>query len=58
MDIHKQLISVVPVFELYEVEIYSELVTSLFCSVFCLQDSLMLLCKAVVYHSIYFRLFQ
>ena len=35
MDIHKQLISVVPVFELYEVEIYSELVTSLFCSVFC-----------------------
>ena len=58
MDIHKQLISVVPVFELFEVEIYSELVTSLFCSAFCLQDSLMLLCKAVVYHSIYFHLFQ
>ena len=52
MDIHKQLIAVAPGFELYKVEIYSELVTSLFCSAFCLPDSFMLLCEAVVYHSI------
>ena len=60
MDIHKQLTSVVPGFALYEVEIYSELVTSLFCSTFCLQDSFVLLCAAVVYHSgisIYFSNF-